>query len=114
MKAISAYESELAQHLIDGLGNVPGLQMYGITKPDRLHERGATVAFTMEGRRPRAIAETLAHQGIYCWSGNYYALRLMERLGLEPDGAVRIGLVHYNTFAEIEQLLAALHELANR
>ena len=45
------------------------------------------------------------------WSGNYYALRLMERLGLEAEGgAVRIGLAHYNTREEVDRLIDALHE----
>jgi len=113
MRSITSYESALAEHLIQGLKSVPDLRLYGITDPRRSHERGATVAFTMKGRQPREIAEILASQGIYCWSGNYYALRLMERLCLEPEGAVRIGLVHYNTPDEIDQLIAAIRALAS-
>ncbi len=111
MGAIREYESTLAERLLDGLGTVPGIHIYGLTDRARLHERGATVAFTLEGRKPRDIAAALAGKNIYCWSGNYYALRLMERLGLEPDGAVRIGLVHYNTVDEIDALIASLKEI---
>jgi cysteine desulfurase family protein (TIGR01976 family) len=111
MHAIKEYETALARKLLDGLETVPDLRIYGITDRLRLSERGATIAFTLAGKSPRAIAAELGKRGIFCWSGNYYALRLMERLGLDPDGAVRIGLVHYNTAAEIDALVTALHEI---
>jgi cysteine desulfurase family protein (TIGR01976 family) len=114
MAAIHRYESSLARALLDALEPIPGLRIFGITDRSRLDERGATVAFTMNGRAPREIAAALAARGIYCWSGNYYALRLMERLGLEPNGAVRVGLTHYNTVQEIEQLREALCEIQAR
>jgi selenocysteine lyase/cysteine desulfurase len=57
----------------------------------------------------------LAERGIFCWDGNYYALTLMERLGLEEHGgALRIGMAHYNTAEEIDRLLAALQEMTAR
>jgi selenocysteine lyase/cysteine desulfurase len=65
----------------------------------------------MDERSPRAVAEQLAERDIAVWDGDYYAVELMRRLGLAPDGAVRAGFVHYNTFAEVDRLLAALAEL---
>jgi selenocysteine lyase/cysteine desulfurase len=56
------------------------------------------------------VAAYLGDRGIAAWHGNYYALEVMRRLGL-PDGAVRVGIVHYNTAEEVDRLLAALHEL---
>ena len=54
----------------------------------------------------------LAARTIYVWNGNMYALELTERLGLENKGGLlRIGLVHYNTAAEVDRLLRALDEL---
>ncbi len=111
MRTISAYEATLAGRLLDGLETIPGLRIYGLTDRSRLAERGATIAFTLPGHKPLEIAAQLATRGIFCWSGNYYALRLMERLGLDPDGAVRVGLVHYNTFEEIDALIAALCQI---
>jgi selenocysteine lyase/cysteine desulfurase len=67
-----------------------------------------TVSFTHRRLTPKEIAERLANQGIFVWHGNYYALPLTEALGLEPDGMVRIGLLHYNTADEVDRLLAAL------
>ena len=76
-------------------------------------ERVPTVSFTWEGRHPREIAAALGEQGIFVWDGNYYALAVTERLGLEGKGGmVRIGAVHYNTVEEIRRLGDALRRLA--
>lgn len=111
MRAIKEYERTLALHLLDGLESLPGISIYGLTDRSRIEERGATVAFNLKGIAPRAVTEYLGSLGVCCWSGNYYALRLMERLGLEPNGAVRIGPVHYNTVAEVDRLIGLLHRL---
>ena len=60
-----------------------------------------------------ALASELNEYGIYAWDGNYYALELTEQLGLEPDGMVRLGLVHYNTAEEVTRLITALKEILN-
>jgi selenocysteine lyase/cysteine desulfurase len=70
-----------------------------------------TVSITHDRLRPREVAEHLDRRGIFVWHGNFYALELTEALGLEPDGMVRIGLLHYNTAGEVQRLLAALAEL---
>src|SRR5262249_19629901 len=104
MRAIKEYEKALSTHLLEGLRQLDGIHLYGITDLNRLEERLSTVAFTWPRLSPRKTAEYLSERSIFCWSGNYYALRLMERLGLEADGgAVRIGLAHYNTHEEIDQ-----------
>jgi selenocysteine lyase/cysteine desulfurase len=69
-----------------------------------------TFAFRVEGRPPRAVAEALAERQIAVWDGDYYAVEVMERLGLQPEGAVRVGFVHYNSADEVDLLLAALAE----
>jgi len=70
------------------------------------------VSFTLEGHHPRQIAEYLGQRGINVWDGNYYALAVMERLGLEEKGGmVRVGPVHYNTVEEIDRLLEELEAL---
>jgi selenocysteine lyase/cysteine desulfurase len=70
-----------------------------------------TVSFTHARYRPQEVARFLGERGIFVWAGNHYAQPLTEALGLEPDGTVRVGLLHYNTGAEIERLLSALDEL---
>jgi selenocysteine lyase/cysteine desulfurase len=71
------------------------VRIYGLTAPEDLVRRVPTVMITVAGHTPRALAEALGARGIFCWDGNYYALALMERLGLEEHGgALRIGAVH--------------------
>jgi selenocysteine lyase/cysteine desulfurase len=94
---------------------VPGLRVYGITDVERLDQRTPTFAVSLEGHEPAAVAEYLGERGFYVWDGHYYAIAVMERLGvLERGGLVRIGFVHYNTVQEIDDLFAALSELAGR
>jgi cysteine desulfurase family protein (TIGR01976 family) len=112
MTAIREHELDLSRALIDTLASIPGLHIWGITDPDHLDRRVPTVSFTLEGHAPREIAEALGRAGIYVWDGNYYALAVTERLGLEASGGmVRIGLVHYNTSEEIARLGEALGRL---
>lgn len=112
MATIRAYEFELSRKLITTLQEIPGAHIYGLTDLRHLEERVPTVSFTLKNIHPRHIANALDKKGIYVWDGNYYALAVTERLGLEESGGmVRVGPVHYNTVDEIEQLGAALNEL---
>jgi len=110
-----AYERSLITSLIEGLQTIPGLRIYGITDSHRFEERCSTLSLRIGEHHPTAIATFLAERGIFSWDGNYYALNLSERLGVEEKGGMlRIGLVHYNTMEEVERLLAALREFASR
>jgi selenocysteine lyase/cysteine desulfurase len=67
----------------------------------------------ISGHTPLALATKLGDQGIFTWDGNYYALNLTERLGVELDGGfLRIGFVHYNTEEEVDRLLDGLRRIA--
>jgi selenocysteine lyase/cysteine desulfurase len=113
MTAIHAYEHELGEALLSALESVPGLHLYGLSDPDRLEERVATFSFRLKDLHPRAVAEKLAEEEIYVWDGNYYALNVTERLGVEDRGGmVRVGAVHYNTLDEVERLKNALQKIA--
>ncbi len=112
LAAIQEYERGLVERLLVGLAALPGARIYGVTAVEDMARRVPTVAITIDGHTPRELATHLGERGIYCWDGNYYAINLMERLGLEGSGgALRIGLAHYNTAGEIERLLAALREI---
>lgn len=112
LTALGDYERELGARLIAGLQTIPGVQIRGITDPTRGAERVPTVSFTLEGWHPRKVAEQLAEHGIYVWDGNYYALAVAERLGVqEKGGMVRVGLAHYNTAEEVDRLVAVLKEM---
>jgi selenocysteine lyase/cysteine desulfurase len=92
-----------------GLAERPRFRVWGITDPKRLAERTPTLGVTAAGRTPAQLAEALAAREVYAWSGNFYALGLTERLGVEGQGGLlRLGLVHYNTADEVERALEAL------
>ena len=105
--AIQAHERELGLRFLERLSdNVTLLGLHSIDG------RVPTFAFTVDGHTPRAVAEHLAERDIAVWDGNYYAVEVMERLGLGAEGAVRVGFVHYNTAEEVDRLLVALTELS--
>ena len=101
-EAIQAHERELGQRFLDGLPD--SCTLYGVNSMDR---RVSTFAFNVEGQSPRAVAERLGERNIAVWQGNYYAVEVMKRLGLD-EGAVRAGIVHYNTADEVDRLLGEL------
>jgi cysteine desulfurase family protein (TIGR01976 family) len=104
--AIRAHERELGERFLDGLPD--SVTLYG---PATMDGRVATFAFNVEGRSAREVAERLGERDLAVWHGNYYALEIMQRLDLEPGGAVRAGIVHYNTADEVDRLLAALGDV---
>jgi cysteine desulfurase family protein (TIGR01976 family) len=113
MHAIRSYEIELTGYLLETLSSIPGLRIYGLANQASLERRVPTVSFTLAGHSPRQVADRLAQDRIYVWDGNYYALAVTERLGLEQSGGmVRVGLAHYNTRAEIEALGQSLRRIA--
>jgi selenocysteine lyase/cysteine desulfurase len=103
---IRAHERLLGQRFLDGLPESASL--YGLPT---MEGRVPTFAFNLPGRSPAAIAEALGGSGFAVWHGDYYALEIMNRLGLGDEGAVRAGFVHYNTTDEVDRLLDALHAL---
>ncbi len=113
MGVVRDCEMELSRSIREGLLSIPGLSIKGIVDPDRMGSRVPTYSFTLYGRHPRSICQALDAAGILAWDGNYYALEVTRRLGLEGSGGmVRVGAVHYNTPAEVEMLIAALRRIA--
>lgn len=113
MAQIKTYEMSLSTQFLQGATKVPGLHVYGITDIESLEHRTPTFAVSLAGYTPAQVASELGEQGIFVWDGHYYAIAVMERLGLlDQGGLVRIGFVHYNTPAEVERVLDALSRLA--
>jgi cysteine desulfurase family protein (TIGR01976 family) len=104
--SIQAHERALGQQFLDGLPE--RCTLHGLPVMDG---RVPTFAFTIDGLSPRAVAERLGERGLAVWDGDYYAVEVMQRLGLGAEGAVRAGFVHYNTPAEVDGLLEALDGL---
>jgi len=107
-----AYENPLAQRLIDGLSDIPGLTIHGITDPKRLGDRVPTVSFTVYGIVPETIVRQMNAENIFLWSGHNYAWEIVHQLGIPAEqGVVRIGIAHYNTAAEIDETLESVHRV---
>jgi len=107
MTAVEEYEMALFARLLDGLGAMSHVTLYG-----KAARRAPTAFFTVPGLTPREVASRLAARGVNVWNGDNYAYELCGALGLEPDGAVRAGLVHYNDASDVDRLLAGVGELA--
>ena len=107
MTAVEEYEMALFARLLDGLGAMSHVTVYG-----KAARRAPTTFFTVPGLTPREVASRLAARGVNVWNGDNYAYELCGALGLEPDGAVRAGLVHYNDASDVDRLLAGVGELA--
>lgn len=105
---INQYEQSLLKRLLEGLATNPAVTVYGITDIDRIDERLPTISIHHAHHSPEALARRLGEKGAFVWHGHYYALELSEALGFEPEGMVRIGLVHYNTPDEVDRLLDLL------
>lgn len=112
MTAIRAHETELARRLLTGLHQRPAWRIWGLDRLEDLSRRAPTLAITHREHTSDRVVEHLARHEIYAWSGNFYALELAERLGVEAQGGfIRLGLVHYNTADEVDRTLAVLDQL---
>jgi cysteine desulfurase family protein (TIGR01976 family) len=112
MDAVRRAEAALSTSFLDGLESIPSARLYGIWERTRVDERTPTFALRIGDDHPRWLAEELGRRGIFTWDGNYYALELMKRLGLEESGgALRIGFCHINTIEEIDRVLDELRRL---
>lgn len=107
-QAIQEYETSLSREMVAGLQQLGDFEIYGLVDPDQFADRCSTFSI----RHPRVPAADLAYElgsrGIFTWAGHYYALEYSEQMGLEPEGMLRIGLVHYNTMGEVHRVLEAL------
>ena len=104
--AIVAWETELGERFLAGLPD--GVRLYGLPT---MEGRVPTFCFNVDGRTAQEVAEELGRRNLAVWWGDYYAVETMKRLGLEDGGAVRAGIVHYNSPDEVDRLLEALASL---
>lgn len=110
MLAAELYEQPLARRLVDGLADIRGVDVYG---PPAGHPRTPTVAFTVDGFNALEVCRTLGERALFLWDGDFYAARLVERLGLaERGGLVRAGIAPYTTESEVDRLVSAVADLA--
>lgn len=110
MKAMEQYERPLAEKMLDALSAIQGVRVYG---PPRDYPRTSTISFTIEGKKADRVASELGQKGLFVWDGHFYAIRLVEKLGLqESGGLIRAGLCPYNTEQEVDRLLEEIKRLA--
>lgn len=112
MAVVHEYETGLSRNLLKEIKTVQGAVIYGIQDEDRLNERVATYSFTLPTLSPREAAKRMGDKGINLWDGNYYALAISEKLGLEKTGGmIRVGATHYNTLEEVSRFGEELRKL---
>jgi cysteine desulfurase family protein (TIGR01976 family) len=106
--AIRAHETALTERFLRGLARLPAWRVWGIADPARTGDRVSTFGLTHRTRSAAEVAAGLGAQGLFVWSGHFYAVGLIERLGLAPAGMLRIGFLHYNTPDEVARTVDAL------
>lgn len=110
-KAIAAHEQDLSMRFLQGLKAEPSLRIWGITDESRLSQRVPTFSVTHQKLTPHQMAVGLWERGIQAWNGNHYALPFTEVVGLEPNGTLRLGALHYNTAEEVDRAISGLAEI---
>lgn len=111
-RSIGPHEAGLSRRFLEGLASLPHVRLYGIADVARIAERTPTFAVRVGDQHPFETAKVLGERGVFVWDGHYYAIELMDRLGLqETGGAVRIGFCHYNTVDEVDRVLEELGSL---
>lgn len=110
--AILDHETRLCHALLDAFAAVPEVRVWGIDDPARVSERVATFGVTVDGVASTEVARRLGERGIFVWPGDFYAVECIRALGLEPEGVVRIGALHYNTVDEVGRVGRALADIA--
>jgi len=99
-------EEPLLAPLLEFLQGRPDVRLLG---PADAQVRAATVAFVPQKVAPSEVGRRLAERGFMAGYGNFYAVRLLEALGVDPmQGAVRASFVHYTTPGEVSGLMDAL------
>jgi cysteine desulfurase family protein (TIGR01976 family) len=112
MDSIRRYELGLSEQFLSSIARNRRVKVYGISDPKQVAKRTPTFALRLEGMHPDVAAQKLGERGILVWSGHFYAVDLIERLGLsEQGGVIRVGFVHYNTVEEVDRTLEALEVL---
>lgn len=114
MNLVREHETALTARLIEGIEAIPGLRALGLG-PDRIDRRNSVVSVVSEKTPPSELASRLAEGEVAVGSGHFYAMRLLQALGIDPErGVLRISLVHYNTDAEVDRLLEGLAAAVDR
>ena len=110
--AASAYELELTRLFLAGLGELPGVRLYGVRSDNELGDRVGTFSFTVPGRSAREVVGHLAAKNIFGWAGSFYAHEAARSLRIDQHGVVRLAVAHYTSREDVERALEALAALS--
>ncbi|SFJ53884.1 cysteine desulfurase-like protein [Planctomicrobium piriforme] len=105
---IASHEATLSQRMLAGLQTLSGFRVWGIADMNRLGERVPTFSLTHAKWPAKELARRLSDAGVFCWGGHHYALPFTTSAGLEPEGTLRLGALHYNSVAEVDRCLHVL------
>lgn len=109
---IREYESRLAETFIERALSTKNLKIYGIKDKKKFSQRVPVFSIRKDEVSPYEMAKIFASENIFCWSGHFFAIEIVRRLGLEDKGGfLRVGFVHYNTIEEIEKFFAILEKI---
>jgi hypothetical protein len=100
--------STLAKSMWNGLSEIEGVTLYG---PEPALPRTPTISFTVKGKNSRDVAVALAERGLFVSHGDFYAMTVVERLGLSDRGLVRAGCGVYTTAHEVSRLCEGVRAL---
>ncbi len=95
----------MAAQLLEGLQGHPRVTLYG---PAELSGRVGTFGFRVEGELPEQTAARLTAQGVSAAAGHFYAVMPVKKVGLYPEGIVRVSIAHYTSAQDADRLLNAL------
>jgi selenocysteine lyase/cysteine desulfurase len=101
-------QKELTKYLWDGLAAIKGVKLYGLPADAR---RTSTVSFTIKGHPSEEVTKELVKKGVFTSHGDFYALTVVERLGLAEEGLVRAGCACYTTMEEVERLVEGVNAI---
>jgi cysteine desulfurase family protein (TIGR01976 family) len=108
-KGLRAHSSAQVKRLWQEISNIKGVRLYG-PPPDVA--RTPTVSFVVDRVPSTEVARRLAARGLFASHGDFYAATVIQRLGLAPEGLVRVGCACYTSDEEVERLIAAVKEIA--
>jgi len=111
--AIRQHEESLADRFLHGLERIPAWRVWGITDRAQFNKRVSTFGLTHRTKTAAEVATALGAEGLFAWSEHFYAMNLIETLGLARVGMLRIGYLHYNTAEEVDRTLDALETVSD-
>ena len=97
------------KRLWESLSRISDVRLFG-PPPDAI--RTPTVSFIIKSVASTEVARRLADRGLFVSHGDFYAQTVVDRLGLQPEGLVRIGCACYTSNEEIERLIEAVKEIS--